>query len=103
MDYRRDLAPGWTEEDAAAERAHIVAQLSAQASPEDDPDAYAEEVQVTREELPGGGLSLLGSLDRLPHAPYLEPGYEPLAEVDSASYEAEVTAAVADEETVRRG
>lgn len=102
MRYVRDVPRG---DDAAleAERAHVIAHLSAIAAADDDPETNADDVQVWVIEHPEHAdlLRIVGELDAEPNAPYLRPGFEPLAGVDSALYEAEVVAALLDEEVLR--
>lgn len=100
MEYRRDLAAGWSELDVAAEEEHVRAHLSAVADSDDDPMTRADEVDVYRIRRDDGGLSIIGRLDAEPDAPYLKAGYDVLAGVDPELYAAEVAAAVRDQEVL---
>jgi len=86
-----------------AESAHVIAHLSAVADADDDPETNADDVQVWTERHPDGPtqLRIVGELDAEPDAPYLRPGYDPLAGVDPELYAAEVAAALRDEEVLR--
>lgn len=82
MTYTRDVPDG--DPDAlAAERAHVVAHLSAVADADDDPDTHADDVDVTVDPHPDtpGMLRITGRLDAAPVADYLTPGYNPFAGV----------------------
>lgn len=102
MRYVRDVPQG---DDAAlaAERAHVIAHLSAVASADDDPDTHADDVRVWNERHPDNPalVRIMGELDADPDAPYLQPGHDPLAGVDPDLYAAEVAAAQRDEEVLR--
>lgn len=102
MQYVRDIPRN----DPAAleqERAHVIAHLSAVASADDDPETNADDVRVTVIDHPERAdlLRIVGDLDAQPDAPYLRADFNPLAGVDPALYEAEVAAAVRDEEVLR--
>ena len=86
-----------------AERAHVIAHLSAVASADDDPETNADDVQVWTERHPDDPslLRIVGELDAEPDAPYLKPDFDPLAQVDPDLYAAEVAAALHDEEALR--
>lgn len=86
-----------------AETAHVVAYLAARADADDDPQTHADDVDVWTERHPDdpGLLRIVGESDAEPDAPYLRPGFDPLAGVDPALYEAEVAAALRDEEVLR--
>lgn len=99
MRYVRDVpADDLTAIDA--ERAHVIAHLSAVASPDDDPESNADDVQVWTERHPDdpGLLRIVGELAAEPDAAYLRDGFDPLAGVDPELYAAEVAAALRDEE-----
>ena len=102
MRYVRDVPRG----DAAAleaERAHVIAHLSAVADADDDPETNADDVRIDVTAHPDdpAQLRIVGELDAEPNAPYLHPGHDPLAGVDPDLYAAEVAAAVRDEEVLR--
>jgi len=80
--YTRDLAVGYSFAALQAAHAHVRAHLSAVATADDDPATRADDVTVTHETLPDGGVRVVGSLDAEPDAPYLAPGYEPFAGID---------------------
>ncbi len=102
IDYVRDV-PADDETALDAERAHVVAQLSAIATEDDDPETNADDVQVFTRQHPDDPtlLRIVGLLDAEPNAPYLRPDYDPLAEVDPDIYATEVAAAEADLEVLR--
>lgn len=83
MRYVRDVP---RDDDAAleAERAHVIAHLSAVVDADDDPDTKADDVIVFVTEHPDdpGLLRVVGEIDGEPDAPYLKPGYDPFAGVD---------------------
>lgn len=61
----------WTPDRGQVETvAHVRAHLSSIAAPDDDPDVYASEVEISLEDR-DGGLKVTGTLDREPSAPYL--------------------------------
>lgn len=71
----------WSPQETASEvAAHVRAHLSSVVSEDDDPDRFAEEVDivVTAE---GDGLLVTGTLDREPSAPYLREGFDPEEDV----------------------
>ena len=85
MRYTRD-APRGDHDAIAAERAHVIAHLSAVADADDDPDTRAEDVAtwvVTHHSDPDL-VVIVGELDAEPDAPYLKDGYDPFAGVDPA-------------------
>lgn len=86
-----------------AERAHVIAHLSAVASEDDDPETSADDVQVWVIAHPDEPtlVRVVGELDAEPNAPYLRPGFDPLAGVDPDLYAAEVAAAIRDAEALR--
>lgn len=102
MRYVRDVA---ADDPAAidAERAHVIAHLSAVTSPDDDPERNAGRVADWLSSHPTDDslIRIVGEIDADPVAPYLQPGYDPLAEVDPDLFASEVSAAVADEEALR--
>lgn len=83
MIYTRDLAPGHSAAELVAEHAHVRAQLSAVADADDNPDAYADDVEVRHESLADGGLRIVGTLDAEPVAPYLRADHDPFDGVDA--------------------
>ena len=99
MRYVRDV-PADDQAALDAERAHVIAHLSAVASADDDPETNADNVRVWVERHPAdpAQVRIVGELDAEPAAPYLQPGFDPLAGVDPDLYAAEVAAAVRDEE-----
>ncbi len=99
--YSRDV-PRDDAEALEAETAHVVAQLSAIAAEDDDPETNADDVQVFVRTHPDdpNQLRIVGLLDAEPNAPYLRPDYDPLAEVDPDLYATEVAAAEADLEVL---
>lgn len=67
----------WTPDQAEPQTvAHIRAHLSSIAAPDDDPDVYAGEVEIVREDK-DGGLQITGTLDREPAADYLRDDWTP--------------------------
>ena len=71
----------WSTAAAAAEtEAHVRAHLSAVASPDDDPDQYAEQVVISRVDQRDGVL-ITGVLAHDPVADYLHPAFDPEADV----------------------
>lgn len=67
----------WTPDEAEPDTvAHVRAHLSAVASPDDNPDMYAAEVEISREDK-DGGLLVTGSLDRVAVADYLRSDWTP--------------------------
>lgn len=97
MEYRRELAAGWSGEAADAEETHVRDQLAAVADADDDPASRRDDVHVYRVEEPDGRLTIVGVLDAEPDAPYLRPGYDPFTGVDPELFAAEVEAAQRDE------
>lgn len=65
--------------------AHVRAHLSSVAHPDDFAHAYAAEVKIERRRQEGGVL-IVGTLAREPHAPYLKMGYDPWAGDTGARY-----------------
>ena len=94
MRYVSDV-PRSDEAALEAERAHVIAHLSAVAAEDDDPDTNADDVQVWVSEHPDnpGLLRIVGELDAEPNADYLRGDYDPYAGVDPALFAAEVEAA----------
>jgi hypothetical protein len=103
IEYQRDLPADTPADLIDAEREHVRAHLAAVADADDNPATRADEVRVwtARHPTDPGLLRIEGVLDADPAAPYLDPGYQPLAEVDPTMYAAEVAAAVRDEEVTR--
>jgi hypothetical protein len=67
----------WTPDRSEPETvAHIRAHLSSIAAPDDDPDVYAGEVEISRED-EAGGLLITGTLNREPAAEYLRDDWTP--------------------------
>ena len=102
MRYVRDV-PAGNDEALEAERAHVVAHLSAVADADDDPETNSDDVRIWTERHPDdpGLLRIVGELDAAPDAPYLRPDFDPLAGVDPDLYAAEVEAALRDEAVLR--
>ena len=88
-----------------AERAHVVAHLSAVADADDDPETNADDVRVQVIDHPEHAdlLRIVGELDAEPNAPYLKPEYDPWAGVDHDLFAQCIDAAIADEQEVSRG
>jgi hypothetical protein len=59
---------------------HVRAHLSSVASAVDDSDEYAAEVDITAAGV-GDGVLITGTLDREPVADYLQPDFDPDADV----------------------
>lgn len=102
MRYVSDVPRG---DDTAleAERAHVIAHLSAVAAEDDDPETNADDVQVWVIGHPDnpGLLRIVGELDAEPNADYLRPDYDPYAGVDPELFAAEVEAAQRDAASIR--
>lgn len=81
MQYSRYLAPGFGDGDLELARQTVRDQLSACADPRDDPTAFGDQVLVDEYPDTRGGVLVVGRLDETPRAPYLEPGYDPWADV----------------------
>lgn len=83
MRYVRD-APRADQQAVDAERAHVVAHLSAVAAEDDDPETDADDVRVWVVDHPDdpGQVRIVGELDAEPCAPYLRDGFDPYAGVD---------------------
>lgn len=83
MRYVRDV-PADDQQALDAERAHVIAHLSAVASADDDPETNATDVRVWVEHHPERAdlERIVGELDGEPDAPYLKPGFDPWAGVD---------------------
>ncbi|MEI4273933.1 hypothetical protein TEK04_19605 [Klenkia sp. LSe6-5] len=102
MRYVRDV-PADDPAALQATTAHVVAHLSAVAAADDDPNTNADDVDVfttrhpEREDL----LRVVGELDAEPNAPYLQGGFDPLADVDPRLFAELVDAALVDEEVLR--
>ncbi len=77
MIHTRDLSAGYTAEQLTATREHVRDHLAAVADPDDNPAAYLESVEIVEEELPYGGLRIIGRLEAEPNAPYLQSDYDP--------------------------
>jgi len=77
MIYTRDLSAGYTVEQLYAVDQHVRDHLAGAADPDDSPDALAGDVVVRHEELPYGGMRVIGTLDAEPDAPYLKADYDP--------------------------
>ena len=60
--------------------AHVRAHLSSIASPEDNPDAFADQVAIVLEDVDGGVL-VHGELDAEPAADYLRDDWTPEQDV----------------------
>ena len=56
--------------------AHVRAHLSSIATPDDDPDMFAADVDIVVV-AEGNGIRITGSLDREPIAPYLRDDFDP--------------------------
>lgn len=102
--YVRDVPRG----DAVAleaERAHVVAHLSAVADADDDPETRAGDVVIEVIDHPEHDdlVRIVGTLDAEPDAPYLKDDYDPWAGVDHDLFAAAIEAAIADEQEVARG
>lgn len=88
MRYRRDVR----HDDLAAivaEWEHIVAHLSSIAAEDDDPETNADDVRVTIGAHVDGDpemVSILGTLDAEPNAPYLREDYNPAADDDGTPF-----------------
>lgn len=84
LTYTRKLTAGADGKirDVHAVVAHVSAELSAMADPNDDPDTRAGDVQVRIMKTDDGygskGLAIVGRLDAEADAPYLKPGYNSL-------------------------
>ncbi len=100
--YARDV-PRDDAEALEAAKAHVVAQLSAIAEEDDDPETTADDVQVFVRNHPDDPdlIRIVGLLDAEPNAPCLRDDYDPLAGVDPDLYASEVMHALQDEEVSR--
>lgn len=82
LTYTRKLTAGADGKirDVYAVVAHVSAELSAMADPNDDPDIRAGDVKVRIMKTDDGskGLAIVGRLDAEADAPYLKPGYNSL-------------------------
>lgn len=103
IEYQRDLPADSSEEIIALEEQHVRDHIASLADQGDDPTVLAEQVAVWRARHPENPdlLRIEGFLDAEPDAPYLKPGFDPLAGVNHDLYAAEVEAAVRDEEALR--
>jgi hypothetical protein len=83
MRYVRDV-PADDQAAVDAERAHVIAHLSAVADADDDPDTNADDVRTWVIEHPDDPslVRIVGELDAEPDAPYLKPDHDPWAGVD---------------------
>jgi len=86
-----------------AERAHVIAHLSAVADADDDPETNAGDVRINVIDHPERGdlLRIVGELDAEPDAPYLRDEHDPWAGVDPELFAHEIAAAQRDEEVLR--
>lgn len=75
--YIRDAPLGTSDEVLDQVEAHVRAHLSAVASETDDPEVFADYVQITQEVIPYECIRIAGVLDAEPDAPYLRHGYDP--------------------------
>lgn len=67
----------WTPQEVAGDVAiHVRAHLSSIATEDDDPDRYADEVDIVVV-ADGDGLLVTGTLERDPVADYLREGFDP--------------------------
>ena len=82
---------------------HVTAHLSAIAAEDDDPETNADDVRAFPDDHPTDPsmVRIVGTLDAEPSAPYLQPGYDPYANVDPALFASEIEAAEADVEVLR--
>ncbi len=83
MRYRRD-APRDDQAAVDAETEHVRAHLSACATPDDDPDARAEDVHLEVTAHVDGDpnmVSIVGEINAEPIAPYLRDDYDPSTEM----------------------
>ena len=82
---------------------HVRAHLSAVADADDDPETNADDVviEVTRHPEQPDVMRIVGTLDAEPVAPYLDPDYDPYANVDPVLFEREIEAAESDVEVLR--
>ena len=82
---------------------HVTAHLSAIAAEDDDPETNADDVVIDFGPHPDDSnmTRIVGRLDAEPNAPYLQPGYDPYANVDPSLFTAEIEAAEADVEVLR--
>lgn len=103
IEYQRDIPADSSPAAVAAERRHVRDHLAAIAAADDNPRRYADQVRVWTARHPEDPalLRIEGALDAEPSAPYLRPGYDPLAGVDPDLYAAEVGAALLDEGVLR--
>lgn len=84
----------------AVEKAAVVAYLSAATTEDDNVETNADNVVVHVTDHPDDPdmVRIVGTINAKPVAPYLRPGYDPLAGVDPDLYAAEVMHALQDEE-----
>lgn len=108
MRYVRDV-PADDQAVIDAERAHVIAHLSAIVSPQDDPAAHVDRVRtwvinlvrVVGDEPGPRMVRVVGEVDAEPDAPYLKTDFDPWAGVDPELFAAEIDAAQRDEEVLR--
>lgn len=71
----------WAPADAVPDTIdHVRAHLSSVATPDDNPDTYADNVDITLEK-DGDGLRITGVLDAEADAPYLRADFTPEADI----------------------
>lgn len=71
----------WCPQEAGSDTAaHVRAHLSSIASPDDDPDQFAEEVDIVAV-AHDDGVKITGTLDREPVADYLRDDFDPEQDV----------------------
>lgn len=75
--YIRDAPLNTPDEVLDQVAAHVRAHLSAVASADDDPEVFADYVQITQEIIPYQCVRISGVLDAEPDASYLRDGYDP--------------------------
>lgn len=72
----------WSPQEAASDTAaHVRAHLSSVASVDDDPEAFAEAVDIVAVAQGEGGVLITGTLDREPVADYLRDDFDPEQDV----------------------
>jgi hypothetical protein len=71
----------WSPQEMASEvAAHVRSHLSSVAAVDDDPDRFAEDVDIVVS-VDGDGMLVTGTLDQQPVAPYLRGGFDPEQDV----------------------
>lgn len=81
LTHSRFVPFGTPADNILATEDHVRAHLSAVASPDDDEQRYADEVEITHVTLGTRGIRISGTLDRDADAPYLRDDWDPEQDV----------------------